>query len=126
MPAATRALRAAVAVAPVPGAGMIAVAGHEAVGGPVVVAGPLLVIASGYLGMLAILVVFGIWGFRLGARGSGGNPGGGGPKKPGPGTSPPGGRELRDKRLPPVVEPPDLEEQVPERAHDLVAPGSHR
>lgn len=55
-----------------------------------------------------------------------GNPGGGGPKKPGPRTSPPGGRELRDKRLPPVVEPPDLEEQVPERAHDLVAPGSHR
>jgi len=110
---------------------MIAVVLHEAVGGPVVVAGPLLVIASGYLGMLAILVVFGIWGFRLGARGSSGNPGGGGPKRPGPGTSPPGGRELREKRLPSVVdvssvfELPGLEEEVPERAGDLVAPGPH-
>jgi hypothetical protein len=126
MPAATRAPRAVADVVPVPGAGVIAVAGHEAIGGPVVVAGPLLVIVSGYLGVLAILVVFGIWGFRLGARGSGGNPGGGGPEKPGPGTSPPGGRELHDKRLPPVVEPPDLEKQGPERGHDLVAPGSHR
>jgi hypothetical protein len=112
---------------------MIAVVPHQAIGGPVVVAGPLLVIASGYLGMLAILVVFGIWGFRLGARGSSGNPGGGGPKGPGPGTSPPpGGRELRERPLPSVLdvsstsEVPGLEEEAPERAEDLVAPGSHR
>jgi hypothetical protein len=127
-----RAARAAVDVVPVPGAGMIAVVVHQAIGGPVVVAGPLFVIASGYLGMLVILVVFGIWGFRLGARGSTGNPGGGGPKRPEPVTPPPGGRELREKRLPSVLdvssvfELPGLEEQVPERAHDLVAPGSHR
>ena len=132
MPTATRAARAVVDVVPVPGVGMIPVVLHEAVGGPVLVSGPLLVIASGYLGMLAILVVFGIWGFRLGARGSGGNPGGGGPKRPEPGTSPRGGKELRGKRLPSVLdvsstlELPGLEEQMPERAHDLVAPGSHR
>lgn len=111
---------------------MIAVVLREAIGGPVVVRGPLLVIVSGYLGMLAILVVFGIWGFRLGAKGSSGNPGGGGPKRPGPGTSPPGGGELREKRLPSVVdvsnvlELPGLKEEVPERAGDLVAPGPHR
>lgn len=126
-----RAPRAAVDLVSVLGAGMIAVVPHQAVGGAVVVAGPLLVIA-GYLGMLLILVVFGIWGFRLGARGSSGNPGGGGPKRPQPGTPPPGGRDLRDKRLPSVLdvsgvfELPGLEEQVPERAHDLVAPGPHR
>lgn len=105
MPAAMRAGRAAVDVVPVRGVGMIGVVVHQAVGGPGAVPGNLLVIVSGYLGMLVILVVFGIWGFRLGARGSSGNPGGGGPKRPGPVTPPPGGRELGGERRPPRHEP---------------------
>jgi hypothetical protein len=110
---------------------MIAVVLHEAIDGPVVVAGPLLLIVLGYLPMLAILVVFGIWGFRLGASGSSDNPGGG-PKRPEPRPSPPGGRELGERSLPSVLdvssslEVPGLEEEMPERARDLVAPGSHR
>lgn len=102
---------------------------HEAVGGPAVVSGNLLVIVSGYLAILVVLVVFGIWGFRLGSSGSGGNPGGG-TKRPEPVTPPPGGRELDDQRAPSdldvsrIFELPGLEERVQEPAHDLVAPRS--
>jgi len=102
---------------------------HQAVGGLVLVPGNLAVIVSGYLGTLAILAVFGIWGFRLGSRRSRGNPGGGGPKRPEPATPPPGGRELNEEC--PLSDPdvmgdldlPVLDEQVHERTHELVAPG---
>lgn len=102
-----------------------------AIGGPVVVPGNLLVIVSGYLVILVILVVFGIWGFRLGSEGSGGNPPGGGPERPEPMSPPSGGRELGDERLPSdldiggVFELPGLAEQVPGPERELVAPGRH-
>lgn len=111
------------------GAGMIALVSHEAIGGPVVYAGNVLVILAGYLTTLAILVIFGIWGFRLGSKGSGGNPPGGGPKRPGPVSPPSGGRELDGGHLPSdldlskVFELPGGEEPVPEPERELVAPG---
>jgi len=101
---------------------------HQAIGGPVLVPGNLLVIVLGYLGPVVILVVFGIWGFRLGSRGSRGDSGGGGPKRPDPMTPPPGGREPDDERLLADLEAiglselPDPEAPGHERAHDLVAP----
>ena len=121
--------RAAVGAVLARGGGMIALAPHEAIGGPVVYGGNLLVIVVGYLGMLAILVVFGIWGFRLGSKGSGGNPPGGGPKRPEPVSPPSGGRELDGDRPPPdldlgrVFDLPGWEERVPEPERELVAPG---
>jgi hypothetical protein len=55
--------------------------------------GPILAV-SGYLAILAILTVFGIWGFRLGSGKSDGN-GGGGSKDPEPQPPPsPGGCEV--------------------------------
>ena len=54
----------------------------------------------GYLAGLIVLVVFGIWGFRLASNGSHNSGGGhgGGPKSPEPGPAPPsGGRELADR-----------------------------
>ena len=110
---------------------MIALASPEAIGGPVVYAGHPLVIVSGYLTTLAILVVFGIWGLRLGSRGSGGNPPGGGPRRPEPIPPPPGGRGLdgdhrpSDLDLSRIFEPPGWAEQVPEPERELVAPGPH-
>lgn len=111
------------------GAGMIALVSHEAIGGPVVYAGNLLAVVGGYLTSLVILVVFGIWGFRLGAKGPGGNPPGGGPKRPEPVSPPSGGRELDGGHLPSgpdlskVFELPGWEEPVPEPERELVAPG---
>jgi hypothetical protein len=108
---------------------MIALASPEAIGGPVVYAGNLLVIVAGYLIILAILVVFGIWGFRLGSQGSGGHPPGGGPKRPEPVPPPSGGRGLdgdhwpSDLDLSRVFEPPGSAEHVPEPERELVAPG---
>jgi hypothetical protein len=101
---------------------------HKAIGGPVPIHENLLVLVLGYLGILTFLVVFGIWGFLLGSRHSGGNPGGGGgPKRPTPTTPPPGGQGLDEDRLPGdldvigVLERAGLEEGVHERDHDLVA-----
>jgi hypothetical protein len=100
-----------------------------AIGGPMVVPGNLLVIVSGYLGIVAILVVFGIWGFRLGSEGSGGKPPGGGPERPEPVSPPSGGRELGDERLPSDLDVsgifglPGGQEQGPEPERELVAPG---
>jgi hypothetical protein len=74
------------------------------------------------------LVVFGIWGFRLGSQGSGGNPPGGGPKRPEPVPPPSGGRELDGEPLPSdldlggVFELPGMAEQAPEPERELVAP----
>jgi hypothetical protein len=102
-----------------------------AIGGPMVVAGNLLVIVSGYVTILVVLVVFGIWGFRQGSEGSGGNPPGGGPERPEPVSPPSGGRELGDERLPSdldvsrLFELPGLEEQEPAPERELVAPGRH-
>jgi hypothetical protein len=59
-------------------------------------AGDLTLTVAGYLAILAVLTIFGIWGFRLGSRGNDGN-GGGGSKRPEPQPPPsPGGRELDD------------------------------
>jgi hypothetical protein len=56
--------------------------------------GGVLLTISGYLAILAILTIFGIWGFRLGSGKSDGN-GGGGSKEPDPQPPPsPGGRQL--------------------------------
>jgi hypothetical protein len=111
---------------------MIALVSHEAIGGPVVYVGNLLAVVAGYLTSLAILVVFGIWGFRLGSKGPGGNPPGGGPKRPEPVSPPSGGRELDGGHLPTgpdlsrVFELPGLEDPVPEPERELVAPGPRR
>ena len=62
--------------------------------GPAVVHGvafPLFAVI-GYLAGLIVLIVGGIWGFRIGSGGDGGN--GGGSKRPGVSPAPPsGGRE---------------------------------
>jgi hypothetical protein len=56
--------------------------------------GGLILTVSGYLAILAILTIFGIWGFRLGSGKSDGN-GGGGSKEPEPQPPPsPGGCEV--------------------------------
>jgi hypothetical protein len=108
---------------------MIALVSHEAIGGPVVYVGNLLAVVLGYLTTLVVLVFFGICGFRLGSKGSGGNPPGGGPKRPEPVSPPSGSRELDGGHLPSgldlsrVFELPGLEEPVPEPERELVAPG---
>lgn len=105
---------------------------HQAIGGPVVVVGSPIAIVSCYLSIIIFLVVFGIWGFRLGSRGSGGNPGGGDPRRPEPVTPPRGGRELDEPGMPAdldvssIFELTGLEEQVKDRSHDLVGPRSQR
>jgi hypothetical protein len=82
-----RATRATVAVLPefgVVAIGLIAVTPHEkAHSGSVANAlaqAPWAV--SGYLVTLAVLIVFGIWGFRLASQGNGGNGPGGGRGRP--------------------------------------------
>jgi len=100
---------------------------HEALGIGLVIPGNLFVVVSGYLAILATLVIVAIWGFRLGSKHSGGNPPGG-PKRPEPTRTPPGGRDLTDECMPACVscvfEPAGLEgpEQVLER--ELVGPRS--
>jgi hypothetical protein len=111
---------------------MIATASHQAIGGPAVFAGNAFVILSCYLGIIIILVVFGIWGFRLGSRGPGGGPGGGEPRAPEPVTPPPGGRERGEQHAPArldlsrAFELTGLEDQVQDRGRDLVGPRSQR
>jgi hypothetical protein len=65
----------------------------------VVPAGNLFVIVGGYVAILVVLVVFGIWGFRSGTGRSGGN-GGGGSKEPKPEPPPPSGKEPEDEPRP--------------------------
>lgn len=112
-------------------AGMTAVLPHQAIGGPVLVPANLLVVFAAYLAPLVILVVFGIWGFRLGSKDSGGNSGGGGgPKRPEPTPTPPGGGKASDKRvlesltIGGLLEPPGHEERTQERERELVGPRS--
>jgi hypothetical protein len=111
-------------------AGMTAVLPHQAIGGPILVPANLLVVLAAYLAPLVILVIFGIWGFRLGSKDSGGNSGGGGPKRPEPTPPRPGGGKSADKRvlesltIGSLVEPPGREKQAQEREHELVGPRS--
>ena len=109
---------------------MTAVLPHQAIGGPMIVPGNLFVVIAGYLIPVAVLVVFGIWGFRLGAKHSGGNSGGGGPKRPEPTPTPPGGgksgdtRVLQNLTIGGLLEPAGQEEQAQERERELVGPRS--
>ena len=110
---------------------MTAVLPSQAIGGPLLVPGNLFVILAAYLAPIVILVVFGIWGFRLGSKHSGGNSGGGGgPKRPEPTPPPSGGGKTGDKRVPQsltigsFLEPPVEQEQAQERERELVGPRS--
>jgi hypothetical protein len=110
---------------------MTAVLPHQAIGGPLLVPGNLLIILVAYLAPIVILVVFGIWGFRLGSKDSGGNSGGGGgPKGPEPAPVPPGGGKSADERVLQSVtigsfpELPGEQEQAQERERELVGPRS--
>jgi hypothetical protein len=110
---------------------MTAVLPHQAIGGVLLVPGNLPVVFAAYLVPLVILVVFGIWGFRLGSNDSDGNSGGGGGSKgPGPTPTPPGGGKSSDRRVPEsltigsLLEPPGREEQAQERERELVGPRS--
>jgi hypothetical protein len=111
-------------------AGMNAVLPHQAIGGPLLVPANLFVLLAAYLIPLVILVVFGIWGFRLGSKHSGGNGGGGGSKGPEPTPTPPSGgksgekRVLRSVTVGGLVELPDQENKAPERERELVGPRS--
>ena len=109
---------------------MTAVPLHQAIGGPLLVPANMLVIFAAYLAPIVILVVFGIWGFRLGSKDSGGNSGGGGggSKGPEPKPMPPSGGKSGKKRAMPsltigsLVELPGQKEQAQER--ELVGPRS--
>jgi hypothetical protein len=110
---------------------MTAVLPHQAIGGPFLVPANLPIVFAAYLVPLVILVVFGIWGFRLGSKDSGGNSGGGGgPKGPEPTPTPPGGGKASDKRvlesltIGGLLEPPGHEEQAEGRERELVGPRS--
>lgn len=111
---------------------MIAQLPDQAIGGPVLVAGGnIFIVLSAYLAPLVILVVFGIWGFRLGSRHSGGNSGGGGgPKRPEPRPTPPGGGKSRDNRalesltIGSLLEPSGQEKQARKPERELVGPRS--
>lgn len=112
-------------------AGMTAVLPHQAIGGVLLVPGNLPVVFAAYLVPILILVVFGIWGFRLGSNDSGGNSGGGGgPKGPEPTPTRPGGGKSSDKSvlesltIGGLLEPPGREEQAQERERELVGPRS--
>gem|GEM_PF-2366545 len=112
-------------------AGMTAVLPHQAIGGVLLVPGNLPVVFAAYLVPILILVVFGIWGFRLGSNDSGGNSGGGGGSRgPGPTPTPPGGGKSSDKRvlesltIGGLLESPGREEQAQERERELVGPRS--
>jgi hypothetical protein len=110
---------------------MTAVLPHQAIGGPILVQANLFVVFAAYLAPIVILVVFGIWGFRLGSKDSGGNSGGGGgPKRPDPTPTPPGGGKTSDRRILEsltiggLLEPPGQEEQAQDRERELVGPRS--
>ena len=110
---------------------MTAVLPHQAIGGVLLVPGNLPVVFAAYLIPIVILVVFGIWGFHLGSKDSGGNSGGGGgPKGPDPTPTPPGGGKSSDKRvlesltIGSLLEPLGHEEQAEERERELVGPRS--
>jgi hypothetical protein len=112
-------------------AGMTAVLPHQAIGGVLLVPGNLPILFAAYLVPVAILVVFGIWGFHLGSKDSGGNSGGGGgPKRPDPTPTPPGGGKSSDRRvmesltIGSLLEPPGRQEQAQERERELVGPRS--
>ncbi len=72
-----------------------------------------VIIVSGYLAALVVLIVFGIWGFRLGSRSSGNDGRNRGPDEPDwEPPPPPGGREADDE-WPPLAD--DHHEKVPAR-----------
>ncbi len=90
--------RADVAAVTGRGIGIRAVAFLPAALGPAVIptGGYLYLAVIGNLLGIVVLVVFGIWGFRIGSGGRDGG-GGGGSKRRGVGPPPPsGGRELAD------------------------------
>src|ERR1700691_2939243 len=110
---------------------MTAVPPHQAIGGVLLVPGNLPVVFAAYLVPIVILVVFGIWGFRLGSNDSGGNSGGGGGSRgPGPTPTPPGGGKSSDKRVRDSLttggrlDSPGREKQAQERERELVGPRS--
>jgi len=110
---------------------MTAVLPHQAIGGPPLVPANLLIILGAYLAPIVILVVFGIWGFRLGSKNSGGNSGGGGgPKGPEPTPPPSGGgksgdwRVLQSLTIGGFLDLPGQGEQAQERERELVGPRS--
>ena len=110
---------------------MTAVLPHQAIGGVLLVPGNLSVVFAAYLVPIVILVVFGIWGFRLGSYDSGGNSGGGGGSRgPEPTPTRPGGGKSSDKSvlesltIGGLLEPPGREEQAQERERELVGPRS--
>jgi hypothetical protein len=83
------------------GIGLIAVIPHESAGSGSVAnaVAQLPWVVSGYLVTLVVLIVFGIWGFRLASRGNGSDGPGGGQRRPGEEPPPaPGGREAGDQR----------------------------
>jgi hypothetical protein len=90
-------------------AGLIAVVPHATAGTGFSVNTAIhpVILVAGYLAALIVLVVFGIWGFRLGSRSSGNDGRNGGPDGPEP-EPPPGGREA-DEEWP---LPPDRHERV--------------
>lgn len=109
---------------------MTAVLPHQAIGGVLLVPGNLPVVFAAYLVPIVILLVFGIWGFRLGSNDSGGNSGGGGSRGPEPTPTRPGGGKSSDKSvlesltIGGLPEPPGREEQAQERERELVGPRS--
>lgn len=128
---ATHAGATAIDAVRVQGADMTALLPDQAIGGPLLVPANLLIILAAYLAPLVVLVVFGIWGFRLGSRDSGGNSGGGGgPKEPEPTPPPSGGGKSGDKpvlqslTMGSFLELPGEQEQAHERERELVGPRS--
>jgi hypothetical protein len=99
----------------VEGIGLLAVTSREAAGSDSVarVLAQVPWAVSGYLVALAVLIVFGIWGFRLGSRSNGSNGRGGGLRRPDEEPPPaPSGLEADDQRLAADLDL-DREEKVP-------------
>jgi hypothetical protein len=97
------------------GIGLIAVTPHEAAGsGSVAKALAQLPWAvGGYLIVLAVLIIFGIWGFRLGSQGNGGNGRGGGTGRPDVELPPAPGDRLADDQRHAADLDVDREERIP-------------
>jgi hypothetical protein len=113
-----RATRATGAVLPefgIVAIGLIAVPPHQAAGSGSVARALAQVpwVVSGYLITLVVLIVFGIWGFRLASQDNGGNGRGGGRGRPEVEPPPaPGGRQADDQRDAADL---DLDREEPEK-----------